>query len=80
MRAKNLKGWLAEARKKERGEVETDQETPTLGTTAGPDDKGREGTEGSRERTPAEASNWERLVDLVHTAFGEERLAEDSMW
>ena len=29
---------------------------------------------------PAEASNWERVVDLVQTAFGEGRLAEENMW
>ena len=81
MRAKHLKGWLAATRKKEREEAATNQENPTEGmTTVGPDDTGGEGTEESRETTPTEASNWERVVDLVHTAFGEGRLAEEKTW
>ena len=29
---------------------------------------------------PIEASNWERVVDLVHTDFKEGRLAEEATW
>ena len=35
---------------------------------------------GGREKTHTEASNWERMVELIHMAFGEGRLAEESMW
>ena len=30
-------------------------------------------------KTPAEMSNWKRLVDLVQADFGEGRLVEDNM-
>ena len=36
-------------------------------------------TEEIREKTPAEVSNWERVVDLIQTAFGEGRLAEEAI-
>ena len=29
---------------------------------------------------PAEASNWDRVVNLIHTVFGEGRLAEEATW
>ena len=45
-----------------------------------PNRTGREETEESREKTPAGASNWDRVVDLIHTAFREGRLAEESTW
>ena len=45
-----------------------------------PNRKGREETEGRREKTPTEASNWDRVVDLFHTVFGEGQLADDAMW
>ena len=35
--------------------------------------------EESRDKTPKEASNWERLLDLVKTTFREGRLAEENM-
>ena len=76
MRAEHLKGWLVEARKEEREEATADHDTTTEGTTEGPDGMGREETKDIREKTPAEDSNWERVVDLVQTAFGEGRLAE----
>ena len=41
---------------------------------------GGEWTEDSREKAPTKASNWDRVVDLVLTAFGEGKLVEDSMW
>ena len=47
--------------------------------TEGPDRTGRKGTEDSREKTPTEASNWERVAELVQTAFREGRLDEESM-
>ena len=48
--------------------------------TEGTNRMGGEGMEESREKTPTEASNWEGVVKLVQTAFGEGRLAEESMW
>ena len=36
--------------------------------------------EEGRGNTPAEASNWERVVYLFQTTFGEERLAEENIW
>ena len=38
---------------------------------------GREGTEGRRDKTHMEASNWDRLVDIIQTALGERRLKEE---
>ena len=29
---------------------------------------------------PVEPSNWESVVEIVQTAFGEGRLAEDNTW
>ena len=78
MRAEHLKGWLAEAWKKEREEAAADQEPPTERTTEGPNRTGREGKEDIREKAPVEASDWEVLVDLVQTVFGEGRLTEES--
>ena len=37
---------------------------------SGPDRNGGEGTDESREKTPADVSNWDRVVDLIQTAFG----------
>ena len=42
--------------------------------------QGGEGTEKRRGNTPAGMSNWERVVDLVQAAFGEERFVEENMW
>ena len=70
MRDEYLKRWLTKARNKERDEVATDQENMKDGETAGPNSMGREGTEEIRKTTPAEDSNWERVVDLFQTAFG----------
>ena len=36
--------------------------------------------EGRRGKTPVEVSNWEKVVYLVQTAFGEGRLAEENTW
>ena len=46
----------------------------------GPNITGREGKGEIREKTPVEASNWERMVNLIQTEFGEGRLAEEAMW
>ena len=58
MRSEHLKGWLAEARKKEREEAVTEQTTSTEGTMAAPNRKGREETEERRGKTPEEVYNW----------------------
>ena len=82
MRAEHLKWWLAVARNNEREEAVVEQETRRKGGQQ-QYPKGRVGgerTEESTEKTPTEASNWERVVDLVQTAFREGRLAEESMW
>ena len=47
---------------------------------SGTDRTGREDTEEIREKKPAEASNWDRVVDLIQTEFGEGRLVKDSTW
>ena len=39
---------------------------------------GGEGLEESREKTHEEASNWDRVVELVKTAFRKGHLAEES--
>ena len=48
MRAENLKGWLTEARKKEREEAATEQENSEEGTSAVPDGTGRGGDGGEK--------------------------------
>ena len=75
MQGEHLKRWLEEAMKKDRENAAANQEKPTGGmTTAGPNGTGGEGMEEIREKTTMEASNWERVVDLVQMAFGEGRL------
>ena len=68
MQAEHLKGWLAAARNKEKEEAAV----------------GEENTEGNmyggKYTEPTDASNWDRVVDLVQTAFREGRLAEEAMW
>ena len=76
MRDEHLKEWLAESSKNEREETASDQETLTEETTAGPDGTGREETEDIRDKTPVEAFNSGRVVDIFQTEFGEGRLAE----
>ena len=39
----------------------------------------KETTEVTESTEPTEAANWEMVVDLVHTAFQEGRLAEEAM-
>ena len=70
MRAEHLKRWLAEARKAEKDDTTAGAETT----------EGKEATEFTEFTEPTEAANWEKLVDLVQTAFHEGILAEESMW
>ena len=70
MKAEHLKWWLEDSRKKEREDAVSDQETTTEGTTAGTN-----GTRGRVQiiedrREPAEASDWEKVLDLIQTTFG----------
>ena len=67
MRAEDLKGWLAAAR---RGEKEREAATK---------DGGREKGE-SRKKDSAGAEKWARVVELFQTAFREGELAEESAW
>ena len=69
MRAKQLKGWLALAWKKEKEEAVAGEEN-----TEGNMGRGGESTEHT------EASNWGRVVDLVQTALREGQLAQKAMW
>ena len=48
-------------------------------TIPGPNRTGREDKEESSKKTLAEASNRDRAADLIHTAFGEGRLAGEAM-
>ena len=65
MRAEDLKGWFAAAR---RGEKERD-----AATKDGGGEKGE-----IRKDDKAGADNWVRVVDLVQTAFRERDMAEES--
>ena len=64
MRAEDLKGWLAAAR---RGEKDREAATQAGGGETRKDDK-------------AGAENWARVEDLAQTAFREGDLAEESTW
>ena len=69
---KHLKGLIAAERNKEREEAAAEQDNLTEERTmSGPDRTGREGSEERREKTHADASNWDRVVDLVQTVYGE---------
>ena len=76
---KHLKGLLMAARKKEKEKAAAEQDN-LIETMPGPNRMGREGTEESREKTPEEASYWDRVVDIIQTAFGEGQLEEESPW
>ena len=65
MRAEDLKGWLAAAR---RGETERETATKDGGG-------GRE-----RERRTEDERHWERVVELIQTAFWDGELAEEATW
>ena len=65
MQAEHLKRWLAAARKAAKVE-----------TMAGADTtEDKETTDFTESTEPTEASNCKMVVDLVQTAFWEERLA-----
>ena len=64
MRDEHLKRWLAASKRRKR-EAEEEGEGKT---------DNKEGEGGPTE------PNWERLVDLIQTAFREGRLAEESTW
>ena len=70
MRAEHTKGWLAAARRVEKGETEADEGEKRATDT----EKG--GPEGPQEG----ADNWTRFVDLFQTAFREGELAEEATW
>ena len=65
MRAEDLKGWLAAAR---RGEKE--RETATKDGGGG----------GERELRNEAEGHWERVVELIQTAFRDGELAEEATW
>ena len=69
MRAENLKGWLAAAR---RGEKEREKATKDGGG-------GREHGERRTDKT-ADEENWARVVELVQTEFWDGDLAEEATW
>ena len=67
MRAEHIKGWLAAARRAEKGE-----------TTAAEGEKRATDIEKGGLEDPQEGvDNWARFVDLFHTAFREGKLAEE---
>ena len=68
MQAEHLKWWIATARKAEK-DRETDGKEGAATTTEG----GRTETAAAQEGT--ESYNWERVVDLVQSAFCEGKLA-----
>ena len=72
IRAGHLKGWLATENNNEKEEAVAKQDNLTEGRMISePDRMGMEGTDYIREKIPVEDSNWDRVVDLVQTAFGE---------
>ena len=72
MREEHLKRWLATVQKSEK-------EAMTTKAMAGT--KENRGTMAVQPATePTEADNWEMVVDLVQTAFGEGKLAEEATW
>ena len=66
MRAEDLEGWLAEAR---RGEKERETNTKDGG------DRG-----GEREFQTEAEGHWGRVVELIQTAFRDGELAEEATW
>ena len=73
MRVKHLKRWMAAGRMAVKDKTTAGEETT----------EGKEYTELTKptESTkPTEAANWERVVELVQTAFSERRLVEEAMW
>ena len=81
MRAKHLNGWLAAAKRKEREEAASEKEhLEEERTTEGPDRTGGEETAERRGGTTTDAFNWESVVELAHTLFGEGQLVEEAMY
>ena len=66
MRAEDLKGWLAAAR---RGEKERETKTKDGGN------RGRE-----REGQTEAEGHWRRVVEIIQTAFRDGELAEEVTW
>ena len=64
MRVEHLERWLVATRKSVKEEKAAGEETMEV----------KESTE------PMEASNWERVVDMVQTTFREGRLAKEATW
>ena len=69
MRAEDLMGWLAAAR---RGKKERETATKDGGA-------GREHGERRMDKT-ADEENWARVVELIQTAFRDGDMAEESTW
>ena len=69
---------MAEAIKRGKEEAAAAQKAAAEGIT---EELGGTG-EGADRRvnTPAEMSNWERMVELVWEAFGERQITEETMW
>ena len=70
MRAEHLKRWLAATRNAAKDKTTAGEETT----------EGKESTESAESTESMEAANWERVVDLVQTAFREGRLVEGVTW
>ena len=66
MRAEDLKGWLAAAR---RGEKEREAKTKDRG------DRG-----GEQEVQTEEEGHWGRVMEIIQTAFRDRELAEEITW
>ena len=76
MRDEHIKGCLAEARNEEVAaaqNVAAQGKNAVIGGTEG------EYMENIMVKTPAEMTNWERVVAVVRAAFGEGIRAEDTM-
>ena len=70
IQAEHIKGWLAAAKRAEKGD-----------TAAAEGDKRAMGTEKGGPVDPQEgADNWTRSVDLIQTAFREGEIAEEGTW
>ena len=70
MRDEHLKSWLEEARKAAKDKTMAGEEMV----------EGKESTESAELAAPTEAAHWERVVDMVQTAFREGRLVEEDTW
>ena len=67
MRNEHIKGWLSKAQKEE---AEAAKTSATEGTATILGGKGGKETEERREKTPAEMTDWERVMDLVRADCG----------